>query len=114
MPIARPEYSELLTGEIANSEIPRLRGTTFVYSVPFIRILAGCYRSWVGEFDSWKPLADFINESSTTYGGDTRLLPWKVTDSSSMAAFGRRQLTVLATNWIVHQAKAASEDPSND
>ena len=113
MPVARPEYFDLLTGEIANSEIPQLRATTFAYSVPFIRILAGCYRAWVGEFGSWKPLAEFISKSSTTYGGDTRLLPWKVADNGSMAAFGRRQLTESATIWIVHQAKAASEDPGD-
>ena len=68
MPATREEYSGLLSGEIENSEIPQFRATTFAHNTTFIRVLAECYRRWVREHDSWKPLAKFIREALIDHG----------------------------------------------
>ena len=64
MPAARDEFSGLLSGEIASAEIPQTRAKTFAYSVAFMRVLAGSYRTWVDSYSDWKPLAQFIRDAS--------------------------------------------------
>ena len=74
LPAAREEYSLLLSGHIDNSEIPQLRASTFAYSVTFIRVLAASYSRWMQEYESWKPLADFINSASLSPRSEHGLL----------------------------------------
>ena len=74
MPAAREEYSGLMSGEIDGSEVPQLRFTTFAYSIAFIRVLAGCYRLWMGEHSSWEPLAEFVRRAPISYGTGHGLL----------------------------------------
>ncbi len=57
-----------------NSEIPGFRVRTFAYNVAFIRVLAECYRLWMTEYDSWKPLARFICKASMNYQSKHGLL----------------------------------------
>ena len=111
IPAAREEYSGLLSGEIDNSEIPQIRLTTFAYNVAFIRVLAGCYRLWIGEHDSWKPLADFIRGAAIDHGsGRGLLVDAGLVTPDGTTLFARRQEVAGAIDYIVKEGKAASED----
>ena len=108
MPAAREEYSGLLSGEITTSEIPQFRVTTFAYNVIFIRVLAGCYRLWMNEHSSWKPLAEFVRKSSLQYGsGYGLLVDAGLVDPIGTTLFGRRQEVAGAIDYIVETAKEA-------
>ena len=109
MPAARKEYSGLIMGEIDDSEIPQLRATTFAYNIIFIRILAACYHRWIRDYDSWKPLSEFIYKSAVTQGSEYGLLvDAGLTNPGGTSLFGRRQEVARAINYIVDAAKANS------
>ena len=76
MPATREEYGGLLSGSIDKLEFFQLRASTFAYNVTFIRVLAACYFRCMKEkeYDSWRPLADFISEASIGYGSEHGLL----------------------------------------
>lgn len=108
MPAAREEYQGLITGEIADSEIPQLRALTFAYSVTFFRALAACYHLWTRERGSWKPLAEFVRKASIRQGDKHGLLANAGLVEPSGKLFSRRQEVAAAINYIVEAAKAAS------
>ena len=111
MPAAREEYEGLLTGYIENSEIPYYRTVTFAFNVTFVRILAQCYSEWLREHDSWKPLADFVRSAAIDHGSGRGLLAdaGLVTPDGN-TLFARRQEVAGAIDYIMEEAKAASED----
>ena len=108
MPAAREEYQGLITGEIANSEIPHMRAATFAYSVTFFRVLAACYHLWTRERGSWKPLAEFVRKASIRQGDKHGLLADAGLIEPSGKLFSRRQEVAAAISHIVAAAKAAS------
>ena len=106
LPAARDEYKGLLDGDIINSEIPQLRAMTYAYNVTFIRILAGCYRLWISEYDTWQPLADFIRKASIERGSNYGLLADAgMLNPDGVTLFARRQEVAGAINYIVNAAK---------
>ena len=110
MPAAREEYSGLLSGEIANEEIPQIRAKTFAYAVPFIRVLAGCYSQWLKSHESWKPLAEFIRTSSIRQRDEYGLLASiGLVAPNGTALFARRQEMARAIDYIVKEAETAVE-----
>ena len=109
MPASREEYSDLISDEIKNSEIPRFRSRTFAYNVTFIRVLAGCYQLWLKEHDSWKPLADFIRKASINPGSRQGLLvDAGLVSPNGTTPFARRQEVDGAISYIVRAAKRAA------
>lgn len=109
MPAARKEYSDLLSGNIDNSEIPRLRPSTFAFSVTFIRIIAACYSHWIGEYESWEPLTDFIRNSSINPGHRHGLLvDAGLVNPDSRGLFSRRQEVINAINYILNAVETAA------
>ena len=112
LPAARDEYRGLITGNIANSDIPQLRARTFAYNATFIRILAGCYRSWLLEFGHWQSLADFIGNAAITRGSKSGLLvdAGIVNPSNNTLLFSRRQEVQRAIDYVVAAAKASVGD----
>lgn len=108
MPAAREEYKGLITGEIADSEIPQLRALTFAYNATFFRVLAACYHLWTRERGSWKPLAEFIRKASIRQGDKHGLLADAGLIEPSGRLFSRRQEVAASINHIVEAAKAAS------
>ena len=102
MPATREEYSDLIGGDIENSEIPHLRAKTFAYNVTFIRVLAGCYHLWMGGHDSWQPLADFIRKASINRGsGYGLLVDAGLTNPDGTTLFARRQEVDRAIDYII-------------
>ena len=108
MPAAREEYQGLITGEIADSEIPQMRALTFAYNVTFFRALAACYHLWTRERGSWKPLAEFVRKASIRQGDKHGLLADAGLIEPSGKLFSRRQEVAAAISYIVAAAKAAS------
>ncbi len=97
MPSARPEFNELLSGDLDNEEIPRLRPTTFAFNSTVIRVMAGCLFEWRNKGLEESGLAKFFSGVSLDRrGGAGNLL----SDSGMVTANG----TVLASNPIVMQA----------
>ena len=74
LPAAREEYEGLMSGDIGNSEIPRTRTRSFVYSAIVMRILAGAYFVWTNDGLDWRNLADFIRRASLAHGSESGLL----------------------------------------
>jgi len=74
LPAAREEYQGLMAGDIANSEIPRTRTRSFVYSAIVMRILAGAYFVWTNDGLDWRDLANFIRAASLEHGSEQGLL----------------------------------------
>ena len=110
MPVAREEYSGLVSGDIDNSEIRLMRITTFAYNIAFIRVLAGCYRLWVGEYASWEPLAEFIRNASIGHGsGHGLLVDAGLVSPDGTTLFARRQEVASAIDYIVRKAKEFAE-----
>ena len=113
MPSARQEYEDLMAGETDNSEIPKLRPTTFAFNASVIRILAGCYFEWTKGGDDWKPLADFIRQASLVPGkgeGEGSLLVEAgVVVPGGTTPLSRAQEVKGAINYIVSEAKAANQ-----
>ena len=109
MPVTRDEYSGLLSGNIDNSEIPQLRTTTFAYSVTFIRLLAACFSRWMKEYESWKPLADFIsNASISPRSGHGLLVEAGLVNPDNRNLFARRQEVARAIDYIVRSVESAA------
>ena len=110
MPAAREEYDNLLAGETDNSEIPRLRSSTFAFNASVIRILAGSYYQWTKDGSDWKPLAEFIRKGILTPGKSEKqgalLVDAGVVASGGTTPIPRAQEMVNAINYIVGQAKA--------
>ena len=105
MPAAREEYSYLISGDIDNEEIPRLRLSTFAYNAFFIRVLAICFYEWMREHTSWMPLADFIRKSSVARPGKYGLLvDTGLVNLDGTALFTRRQEVARAVNYIISLA----------
>ena len=110
IPAAREEYSDLLSGKVGNSEIPRLRATTFTYSIAFMQVLAGCYRLWVRKHASWKPLAEFINKASINHGNECGLLVNAgLVHPNGKSLFPRRQEVARAIDYIISEAESNTE-----
>ena len=97
MPIAREEFNGLLTGEIGNEEIPRLRPTTFAYNSTVIRVIAGCLHEWTKQGRDESSLAQFFSKASLERRSSVGNL---LVDSGMITANG----TVLASNSIVMDA----------
>ena len=109
MPAAREEYGGLVFGNIDNSEIPLLRTATFAYNVTLIRVLAACYFIWMNEFDSWKPLADFINKASIDHGsGHGLLVEAGLVSPGGTSLLARRQEVAMAIGYIIARVKEAA------
>ena len=109
MPIARPEYSRLLSGDIKDEDIPTYRAESLAYSVTFMRILAGCYHDWMHERSDWTPLASFLRGARLEAGGGRGTL---LVDAGAMlpgdtVPGGRRQEVEGAIKYIVKQAGRA-------
>lgn len=114
MPAAREEYGGLVSGEIDNSEIPHLRFTTFAYNIAFIRVLAGCYRLWMGQYASWEPLADFISKALISHGsGHGLLVDAGLVSPDGTTLFARRQEVANAIDYIIREARVSSEGRQN-
>ena len=110
MPEARDEYSDLIAGEIDNSDIPQKRVETMAYNATVIRILAGCYHEWTKDDEDWKPLAEFLRGVSLSPGGHTGTL---LVDAGVVAPGGispeaHPGLATRAIDYIVRQARDAS------
>ncbi len=109
LPAARSEYDDLIAGEIDDSEIPRLRPSTFAFNASVIRILAGCYHEWTKDGGDWKPLADFIREASLipgqSEGQGALLVDAGVVVSGGVTPLSRAQETTRAISYIVSQAR---------
>lgn len=109
LPTARTEYDGLLAGEIDNSDIPKMRPTTFAFNASVIRIFAGCYHEWAKGASDWKPLADFIREASLlpgkSFGEGALLVDAGVVTPGGTTPLPRAQEMVKAINYIVTEAK---------
>ena len=110
MPAAREEYEWLVAGDIDNSEIPRIRATSMAYNATVIRVLAGCYHEWTKGDSDWKPLAEFIRNSSLEPGSGqgALLVDAGLVAEGGITPFARSQLVISAIDHIVRQARAAS------
>ena len=112
MPAARKEYDDLMAGETDNSEIPKLRPSTFAFNASVVRIFAGCYYEWTKSGNGWKPLADFIRQSSLTPGKTEKegslLVEAGVVMPGGTTPLPRAQEVKGAINHIVAQAQAAN------
>lgn len=110
MPAAREEFRSLLTGEIANEEIPRMRVRTFAYNVTFIRVLAGCHHLWIRDHASWTPLAKFLHNSHIGHGsGHGLLVDAGLTTPDGKTLFARRQEVARTIKYIVGSVEAGGE-----
>ena len=105
LPAAREEYKELTTGEVINSDLPRLRSATYAYHVTVLRILAGCYHAW-GEED-WSQLAAFLRRSSLKMGykRDSLLVAAGAVPEMGKTVVSRRQEVDAAISYIVKNAR---------
>ena len=114
MPAAREEYCGLVSKEIDNSEIPQFRIRTFAYNVTFIRVLAECYRRWISEHGSWRPLAEFISKASINHGKEHGLLvDAGLVNLDGKSLFSRRQEMARAADYIVEAATEARDAASS-
>ena len=108
MPATREEYEGLLLGKIDNSEIPQLRRSTFAYNVTFFRVLAASYFRLMSDYNSWKPLADFINSASITPGSEIGLMVEAgLVNPGGKSLLARRQEVEMAVRHIVKAVGAA-------
>ena len=97
LPAARSEFNNLLTGDLDNEEIPRLRPQTFAYNSTVIRVMAGCLFEWRDKNLNDSLLAKFLSSASLDRKNAAGNL---LTESGMVTANG----TVLASNPIVMQA----------
>ena len=97
LPAARSEFNDLLTGDLDNEEIPRLRPQTFAYNSTVIRVIAGCLFEWREQGLDESLLTKFLSDASLDRRSATGNL---LTESGMVTANG----TVLASNPIVMQA----------
>jgi DGQHR domain-containing protein len=106
MPATRKEYYGLLTGEIINSEIPRLRATTFAYNATVIRIMAGCYYEWLRQSLSWESLAQFFEKSSLERGRGENFLTRSGVIAPNDIVLASRPIVTKAIDSIVMEAQS--------
>lgn len=110
MPAAREEFSDLVSGDISDSEIPEYRARTFAYNVTFIRILAATYNQWMRDHGSWESLARFVRDASIRRGSEHGLLvDAGLTDPTRSKLFSRRQEVARTIEHIVSAAGQESE-----
>lgn len=110
MPAAREEFRSLLTGDVTNEEIPRMRVRTFAYNVTFIRVLAGCHHLWTRSHASLSPLAGFLCNAHIGHGsGHGLLVDAGLTTPDGTTLFARRQEVARTINYIVRSAEAGGE-----
>lgn len=107
MPIARNEYNDLMVGEVDNSEIPEERAKTMAYNATVIRILAGCFHEWTKDGDDWRPLAEFLRNSSMRPGVRTGslLVEIGVVAPGGTSPVAQRESVIRAIESIVKRAK---------
>ena len=108
---ARWEYSDLLSGNIKNEDIPAHRAESMAYNTTFMRILAGCYHDWMEEKDDWTLLAKYLQGAMLETGGGHRTL---LVAAGAMlpgdtVPIGRRQEVEGAIKYIVQQATEFAE-----
>lgn len=97
LPAARSEFNDLLTGDLDNEEIPRLRPQTFAFNSTVIRVMAGCLFEWRDKNLDDSLLTKFLSSASLDRKNIAGNL---LTESGMVTANG----TVLASNPIVMQA----------
>ena len=109
MPVARTEYQGLLDGDIANTDIPQVRATSFAYNATVIRIMAGCYYEWCKDGSDWQPLANYLRQSCLTpgTGHGALLVDAEVVIPGGITPIPRIQEVTNAIRHIVREAKAA-------
>ena len=109
MPAARDEYEWLIAGDIDNSEIPEKRAVSLAYNATVIRLLAGCFHEWTKDGADWKPLAEFLHETSLEPGSGqgALLVDAGLVAEGGITPFARAQLVNSAIDYIVDQAKAS-------
>ena len=109
MTSARPEYEQLVAGDIDNSEIPQTRETSLAYNATVLRLLAGCCHEWVKDDANWGPLAEFIRSASLKPGSGrgALLVDAGLVAEGGITPFARSQLVSSAIEYIVGQARAA-------
>jgi len=107
MPRARWEYEELMSGAIKNHEIPTWRAESSAYSTTFIRILAGCFHTWLEDEPNWKGLANFIRGATLDVGSGygSLLVDAGATLPGATSLSGRRQEVDGAIRYIVEMAQ---------
>lgn len=105
MPAARSEYNTLMADEIDNMDIPQQRTETMAYNAIVIRILAACYREWTKDNPDWKPLAEFLNDSSLTPGvHEGLLIDSGLVAPGSTSPAAQQQVIVNTIAYILEQA----------
>ena len=106
MPAARDEYNALMVREIDNLDISKERDTTMAYNVVVIRMLAGCYSEWMKYNNDWKPLAEFLNNSSLRLGADEGLLiDTDLVAPGGTSLTGQSRVVVNAIDHIIYQVQ---------
>ena len=110
MPSAREEYDGLMAGEIDDSDIPEQRSMTLAYNATVVRLFAGCYREWTKDGADWKPLAEFLRNSSLKPKSNQGAL---LVDAGLIAPgdftpIARLQAMISAIDYIVDQARNTS------
>ena len=110
MPAARPEYNDLMAGEIDNSDIPGERSKTMAYNATVIRILAGCYYEWTKVYADWSPLLEFLRNASLIPGVDkgSLLVDAGVVAPGGISPVAQQEVVVRGIDYIVSHAKGAS------
>lgn len=106
MPSAREEYDGLMAGEIDNSEIPEQRSMTLAYNATVVRLFAGCYHEWTKDGTDWKPLAEFLRDSSLKPRSSqgALLVDAGVVAPGDITPLARLQAMVSAIDYIVRRA----------
>ena len=110
MPAARQEYDDLMSGEVDNADIPKLRANSMAYNATVIQIMAGCYYEWVKADPDWQPLAEFIRSASLKPGSGAGAL---LVDAGAVIPggripIGRKGKMSETVDYIVRQAKTAN------
>ena len=110
LPAAREEYQSLANGTLDDSEIPHLRANTFVLSVTFMNLLAGCYHRWVELGHGWQELAKFVRAANFKSGsGHGLLVDAGMVAPDGKTLFSRRQEVFAAMNYIIGKAEEQAE-----
>ena len=115
MVAAHEEYQWLASGEIDDSEIPKLRHTTLAFNTTLIKVLAGSYHYWREGTANWQPLARFIRNASlrSGYNPGTLLVDADIV-SPDGRLFSRRQEVEGASRYIVNAAREAAQRPEGN
>ena len=110
LPAAREEYERLMAGDIPNSDIPRMRTRSFVFSQVVMQIFAGCYFVWTNEGLDWRDLAKFIRAASFAHGSEQGLLADAgIVNPNGQKLYSRRQEIAGAVSHIVSAARDAAQ-----